>query len=80
MTWYDFLLEVLRLRGFSPCWQSWIKLWLSITKVRVLVNGKVGKEMVCKRRLWQHDLPFLLVYVMIADEFNRMIRKAETAS
>lgn len=50
-----------------------IVIWLTIVKVEVLINGDKGKEIVCKRGLRQEDPLSLLLFVLVADNLNRMI-------
>lgn len=41
------------------------------------MNGVSGHEIVCRRRLRQEDPLSLLLFVLVADGFNKIIRKAE---
>lgn len=46
---WECLKKVLRFTDFDHRWLLWIDLWLSSTKVQILLIGEPGKEIVCKR-------------------------------
>lgn len=70
---WDCLFEFLRFRGFGERWISWIKIWLTSAKVQVLVNGRSGKEIVCRQGLRQND-HYPLLFVLVVDGRNNIIR------
>ena len=52
----NFLLQTLRLKGFSPKWIDWIKAFISGGSVAVNVNDEVGPYFQTKKGLSQGDL------------------------
>lgn len=48
---WDFLLDLMRARGFSARWIGWISSCMKSSISSVLVNGKEGRKFVCKRGL-----------------------------
>lgn len=78
MDW-DCLLEVLRNRDFGHKWIDWIYKWLHSTKMSVLINGEVGKEIVSKKGHRQEDPLFLLLFVMGAEGLKLLFKCMEDA-
>ena len=54
MRW-DFLLQTLRMKGFSPKWIGWIKSFVSGGSVAVNVNNEVGPFFQPRKELCQGD-------------------------
>lgn len=52
---WDFLLELLKARGFSERWIGWIKSILFSSKPNFLINGKESGYVRYRRRLRQGD-------------------------
>lgn len=73
---WDCLMEVLRLCGFGNRWISWIRMWLTMAKIHVLVNKVKGRDIVCKRGLHQEDPLSPLLFTMVADRMDIMLSNA----
>lgn len=74
---WDFLLELLKARGFSLRWIGWINACLRTGVSSVLVNGIEGRKFVCKRGLRQGDPLSPLLFVLVADVFARMLLRSK---
>ena len=66
-------------RGFGDKWISWISKHLRSAKVAILVNGEQEREIVCKQGLRQGDPLSLLIFVLVANGPNLMIKKCMKA-
>jgi hypothetical protein len=62
------ILEVLKHKGISDKWISWIKAILSFGSSLVILNGVPGKEFKCRRGVQQGDPlpPFFLFWELIS--------------
>jgi hypothetical protein len=76
---WPFLISVLRQRGFSHRWISWITLLLRSATTRVLVNGFAGSAFSHGRGLRQGDPISPLLFVIAMDVLSSMFRAAEQA-
>lgn len=56
-----------------------IKIWLRSANVQILLKGEAGKQVVYKRGLPQGNPLSPLLFTLIADGLNNMIRKAKRA-
>lgn len=63
-------------RGFSPKWITWIKSLLSTATSRVIINGVVSEFFVHKRGLLQGDPLSPLLFNLVADVFQQMVKTA----
>jgi len=73
---WDFLLDILRAKGFSHKWILWIENILKISNTRLVVIGKEGKTIKCKRGLRQGDPLSPLLFDLVVDCLNIMLKKA----
>jgi len=53
--WWDFLLQMLRMKRFSPEWIGWIKSFISGGSVAINVNDEIGSFFQTKKGLRQGD-------------------------
>ena len=53
--WWDFLLQMLRMKRFSPEWIGWIKSFISGGSVAISVNDEIGSFFQTKKGLRQGD-------------------------
>ena len=69
---------VLAAKGFPPLWRLWIQDLASSSQSAVLLNGKPGPWLHCKRGLPQGDplSPYLLI--LVADTLQQLIHLAST--
>lgn len=45
---WDYIVETLETIDFVPKWGEWIRMWLELAKVNILINGEIGKEIACR--------------------------------
>ena len=74
---WPFLLEVLQHIGFSRRWVNWISILLSTASMCVLVNGRLGRRISHVRGLRQGDPISLMLFVLVMEVLNSLIREAD---
>jgi hypothetical protein len=70
---HDIVFEMLKVKGFPDKWIKWVQDLLGSTTTSVLLNGTVGKEIVCKRGVRQGDPLFPLLFPIAADLMQDVI-------
>lgn len=76
---WPFLLQTLRMKGFSPKWISWIESIISGGSVAIKVNDDVGRFFQTKKDLRQGDPLSPILFNLIADMLAIMIQRAQLA-
>ncbi|WOL05350.1 hypothetical protein Cni_G14078 [Canna indica] len=77
---WEFLLEILRKRGFPVMWVKWISSLLHSSESSVLLNGTPWKWFRYKRGLRQGDPLSPYLFLLIADVFARLMSRANQNS
>nr|AAT93994.1 hypothetical protein [Oryza sativa Japonica Group] len=76
---WPFLLQTLRMKGFSPRWISWIESFISGGSVAIKVNDDIGRFFQTKKGLRQGDPLSPILFNIIADMLAVMIQRANNA-
>nr|AAO38020.1 hypothetical protein [Oryza sativa Japonica Group]AAT81747.1 hypothetical protein [Oryza sativa Japonica Group]ABF97422.1 retrotransposon protein, putative, LINE subclass [Oryza sativa Japonica Group] len=76
---WSFLLEVLQRFGFETRWHNWVSNLLASSS-KILLNGSPGEEIKHCRGLRQGDYLSPLLFILVMEPLQRMIRKAEELS
>ena len=76
MRW-DFLLQTLRMKGFSPKWIGWMKSFISGGSVAVNVNDEVGPFFQTRKGLRQGDPLSPILFNIVADMLTLFINRAK---
>jgi hypothetical protein len=74
---HEVIIQVLRHKGFSDKWVTWIKDILSSGTSIVLLNGVPGKVFHCKRGVRQGDPLSPLLFVLAADLLQSLVNRAK---
>lgn len=74
---WPFLFEVLRAKGFSDTWMSWIAILLSTASSRVVVNGHAGQKFSHAQGLRQGHPVSPLLFVIAMDVLTSLITRAQ---
>jgi len=77
---WAFLLDVLKLSGFSNTWCSWIQKVVSGGTVSVKLNDVTGPYFVSSKGVRQGDPLSPILFNFVADCMARMVRKAQNES
>jgi hypothetical protein len=73
---WDYLLDLLRRRGFSLRWRGWVSTLLCLASSRVLLNGAPREDIQHGRGLWQGDPLLPLLFVLAIDPLQDLLRIA----
>jgi len=74
---WPFLLQTLRLKGFSPKWISWVQAFISGGSVAININDEVGHYFQTKKCLRQGDPLSPIVFNIVADMLAILIKRAQ---
>jgi hypothetical protein len=74
---WPFLMQTLRMKGFSPKWISWVKSFISGGSVAINVNDEVGSYFQTKKRLRQGDPLSPLLFNFVVDMLAVLIKRAK---
>src|SRR6266540_4947971 len=74
---WPFLMQTLRMKGFSPKWCSWVKSFISGGSVAINVNNDIGHYFPTKKGLRQGDPLSPLLFNIIADMLPMLIQRAK---
>jgi hypothetical protein len=75
MVEHEVIISMLRNKGFSEKWVSWVQAILSSGTSQVLLNGVPGKSFRCKRGVRQGDPLSPLLFVLAADLLQSIVNK-----
>jgi hypothetical protein len=67
---------ILQSWGFDECWGAWVSSILTSGKTAVMLNGVPGRWITCHRGLRQGDPLSPLVFIIVVDVLQRLIRQA----
>jgi hypothetical protein len=73
---YNAVISMLRARGFGPKWVKLISNILHPASTSVLLNGVLGKKIICKRGVRQGDPLSPILFVNTVDLLQSAINKA----
>jgi len=73
---WDFLFYMLKRMGFCSKWIQWIEGCLKSASISVLVNGSPSSEFIPQRGLRQGDPLAPLLFNIVAEALNGLVRKA----
>nr|CAD1833469.1 unnamed protein product [Ananas comosus var. bracteatus] len=77
---WSFLVDLLKARGFSTRWISWIQVLLIFANTSVILNGVPGETFSCKRGLRQGDPLSPLLFILCVDVLSRMLQMAASSN
>lgn len=63
--------------GFSRRSTNWVSISLSNTSRKILRNGNPGQRICHARGLWQGDLLSPMLFVLVMEPLNALLRRAE---
>src|SRR6266498_2860388 len=74
---WPFLLQTLRMKGFSPKWCSWVKYFISGGSIAINVNNEIEHYFQTRKGLRQGDPLSPLLFNIIADMLPILIQRAK---
>ena len=74
---WTFLLDLLRHLGFPRRWVNWISIILSSASTKVILNGSLGRRICHARGLRQGDPLSPLLFVLVMEVLNALLRLAD---
>uniref|UniRef100_A0A8I7B1C9 Reverse transcriptase domain-containing protein n=1 Tax=Hordeum vulgare subsp. vulgare TaxID=112509 RepID=A0A8I7B1C9_HORVV len=75
---WDALMATLKAKGFPSKWCDWIQNLNETSQSAVLLNGKPGPWIACKKGLRQGDPTSPLLFIIVADVLQRLIHEASS--
>ena len=78
MNW-EAVLNLLHRMGFGLKWSKWIRTCISIVQFSVLINGSSTNFFGSSRGLRQGDLLSPMLFLIMMEVFNRILRRVEGA-
>ena len=76
---WEALLDLLRRMGFEARWCRWIRTCIALVQFSVLVNGSLAEFFWSSRGLRQGDPLSSMLFLVMMEVFNKMMKKAEGA-
>jgi len=73
---WNFLIYMLRRMGFCSKWIQWIDGCLRSASISILINGSPSDEFIPQRGLRQGDPLAPLLFNIVAEALNRLVRQA----
>jgi hypothetical protein len=73
---WDYLLDLLRRRGFPPRWRSWVSTLLFTASSKVVLNGAPGEDIQHGRGLRQGDPLSPLLFALAIDPLQDLLQLA----
>ena len=74
---WNFLDQVLDCMGFGSKWRNWIQHFVSTASMLILINGSPSFPFKIHRGLRQEDPLSPFLFVLIGEDFNKMVEKAK---
>jgi hypothetical protein len=74
---WSFVQQVLRMKGFSDTWCSWIKTFMEGGHVAVKVNDQMGPFFQTQRGVRQGDPLSPIMFNLVADMLATLIKRAK---